>query len=289
MDKYSIHFFRAFATVVALFFFITCVSNKKPWKFSDIHSLDVRVLDTQEWLLSTKNDIRVLNTIMKPQLAYYLKKDFRIYEKLDAPFDKIKTNVRFIDSTHKSMTRLIRKMKKISSDSLDDIPEDTTVSYRRLFNDSRERIKDSKSNYYKNIKKLKKAFKPTKQVLFFIAEECAPYKNSIYDLQYRRKMEQANINRFNRKLNEALFNNPDTFYSKRIIDISKKLESYRIKLDSFEYFLLNMEDLLKKEMGGSVVLIPKKEMPPKFVEKYEKGKKEYVEILKDTRKIIESI
>ena len=274
---------------MALFFFITCASNKKSWKFSDIHSLDVRVLDTQEWLLNTKKDIQVLNTIMRPQLAYYLKKDFRIYEKLDAPFDKIKTNIRFIDSTHKSMTRLIRKMKKTSSDSLDDIPEDTTVSYRRLFNDSRERIKDSKGNYYKNIKKLKKAFKPTKQVLFFIAEECAPYKNSIYDLQYRRKMEQANINRFNRKLNEALFNNPETFYSKKIIDISKKLESYRIKLDSFEYFLLNMEDLLKKEMGGAVVLIPKKEMPPKFVEKYEKGKKEYVEILKDTRKIIESI
>ena len=187
------------------------------------------------------------------------------------------------------MTRLIGKMKKTSSDSLDDIPEDTTVSYRRLFNDSRERIKDSKSNYYKNIKKLKKAFKPTKQVLFFISEECAPYKNSIYDLQYRRKMEQANINRFNRQLNEAIFNNPGTFYSKKIIDISKKLESYRIKLDSFEYFLLNMEDLLKKEMGGSVVLIPKKEMPLKFVEKYEKGKKEYFEILKDIRKIVESI
>lgn len=49
---------------------------------------------------------------MKPQLAYYVKKDFRIYEKLDAPFDKIKTNVRFIDSTYKSMTRLIGKMKK---------------------------------------------------------------------------------------------------------------------------------------------------------------------------------
>ena len=46
-----------------------------------------------------KNDIQVLNTIMRPQFAYYLKKDFRIYEKLDAPFDKIKTNVRFIDST----------------------------------------------------------------------------------------------------------------------------------------------------------------------------------------------
>ena len=288
MDKY-IHFYRAFTIVAALFFFITCAGKTKPWKFNDIQSLDVRVLDTQEWLLKTKKNLQNLNKIMRPQLAYYLKKDFRIYEKLDAPFDNIKTNVRFIDSTYKSMTKLIGKMKKTSSDSLDDFPEDTTVSYRRLFNDSRERIKKSKNNYYKNIKKLKKAFKPTKQVLFFIEEECTIYKNSIYDLQYRRKMEQANIDRFNKKLNKALFNDSGTFYSKRIIDISKKLESYRIKLDSFEYFLLNMEDLLKKEMGGSVVLIPKKEMPPKFVEKYEKGKKEYVEILKDTRKIIELI
>ena len=288
MDKY-IHFYRAFTIVAALFFFITCAGKTKPWKFNDIQSLDVRVLDTQEWLLKTKKNLQNLNKIMRPQLAYYLKKDFRIYEKLDVPFDNIKTNVRFIDSTHKSMTRLIGKMKKTSSDSLDDIPEDTTVSYRRLFNDSRERIKKSKNKYYKNIKKLKKAFKPTKQVLFFIEEECTIYKNSIYDLQYRRKMEQANIDRFNKKLNKALFNDSETFYSKRIIDISKKLESYRIKLDSFEYFLLNMEDLLIKEMGGTVVLIPKKKMPPKFVDKYEKEKKEYVEILKDIRNIVESI
>ena len=289
MDKYIIHFYRAFTIVAALFFFITCAGKTKPWKFNDIQSLDVRVLDTQEWLLKTKKNLQNLNKIMRPQLAYYLKKDFRIYEKLDVPFDNIKTNVRFIDSTHKSMTRLIGKMKKTSSDSLDDIPEDTTVSYRRLFNDSRERIKKSKNKYYKNIKKLKKAFKPTKQVLFFIEEECTIYKNSIYDLQYRRKMEQANIDRFNKKLNKALFNDSETFYSKRIIDISKKLESYRIKLDSFEYFLLNMEDLLIKEMGGTVVLIPKKKMPPKFVDKYEKEKKEYVEILKDIRNIVESI
>ena len=289
MDKYVIYFFRVFTIVVALFFFINCAGKTKPWKFNDIQSLDVRVLDTEEWLLKTKKNVQDLSTIMRPQLAYYSKKNNQIYKKLDAPFDKIKTNVQFIDSTYKSMKRVIGKMKKTSSDSLDDTPEDTTVSYRRLFNDSRERIKKSKNNYYKNIKKLKKAFKPTKQVLFFVEEECASYKNSIYDLQYRRKLEQANINRFNRELNEALFKDSESFYSKRIIDISKKLESYRIKLDYFEYFLLNMEGLLKKEMGGSVVLIPKKEMPPKFVEKYEKGKKEYVEILKDTRKIIESI
>ena len=105
------------------------------------------------------------------------------------------------------MTRLIGKMKKTSSDSLDDIPEDTTVSYRRLFNDSRERIKDSKGNYYKNIKKLKKRLN-LQNKSYFLLKRNALHKNSIYDLQYRRKMEQANINRFNRKLNEALFNNP---------------------------------------------------------------------------------
>ena len=74
---------------------------------------------------------------MRPQLSYYLKKDFRIYEKLDNPYESMKLEVRYIDSTYKSMFQLVRKMKKTSSDSLDDIPEDTTISYRELVEDSR--------------------------------------------------------------------------------------------------------------------------------------------------------
>ena len=50
-----------------------------------------------------------------------------------------------------------------------------------------------------------------------------------------------------------------------------------------------MEEILIEEMGGSVVLIPKKHMPPKFVQRYNKGKKEYLEILEETRKLIDSI
>ena len=127
-------------------------------------------------------------------------------------------------------------MKTKASYSLDDIPKNNSISYRDLFNDSRERIKESMDSYRKNIKKLKKTFKSTKQVLFFVEEECLEYKNSIYDLQYRRNLGQENIDRFNQKLNEAIFDDTNSSRSKKIIDISKTLESNRLKLDSFENF-----------------------------------------------------
>ena len=144
-------------------------------------------------------------------------------------------------------------------------------------------------SYRKNIKKLKKTFKSTKQVLFFVEEECLEYKSSLYDLQYRRTLEQENIDRFNQKLNEAIFNDTNSSRSKKIIDISKTLESNRLKLDSFENFLTNMEKVLMKELGGSVVLIPKKNMHTQLGERFKTGKNEYIQILKDSRKLIESL
>lgn len=287
MAKFILCYFRVFTIVGTLFFFISCAGKTKTWNFNDIHSLDVRILDTKEWLVKTKLELKDLNKIMRPQLSYYLKKDFRIYEKLDNPYESMKLEVRYIDSTYKSMFQLVRKMKKASSDSLDDIPEDTTISYRELVEDSRKRIKKRQNNYHKNIKKLKKVFKSTKQILFFIEEECAPLKNSIYELQYRRRIEQGNIDRFNEKLNQALLIDPTSLYSKHIIETSKTFETYRVKLESFEKFLINMEDIASKELGGFVVLIPKKKMPPQFIEQYKKGKKEYIEILKDIRKVTE--
>lgn len=281
--------FRVVTSVATLFFFITCTTKTKTWKFDDVHSLDVRLLENREWLQKTKLDLKNLNKLMQPQLNYYLKKDFRIHKKLKKAYDGMKIDVRYIDSTYKSMSKLLRKMKSTSSDSLDDFPKDTSVSYRNLFSDSREMIKKRMKSYKKNIKKLKKAFKSTKQILVFVEEECLPFKKSIYELQYRRKLEEKNIERFNKKLNVAFFNNSNSLNDINIISISKKLESYKSKLNSFENFLINMEEILIEEMGGSVVLIPKKNMPPKFVQRYNKGKKEYLEILEETRKLIDSI
>ncbi|MBA65531.1 MAG: hypothetical protein CMG55_07000 [Candidatus Marinimicrobia bacterium] len=281
--------FRIFTLVGILFFFMNCLGKTKPFKFNDIQSLDVRILDTKEWRLKVKKEMKDLNKIMRPQLKYYLKKDFRIYEKLDSPYESIKLSVSNIDSLYKDIYSLVRRMKKTGSDSLDDVPKDTTVSYRFLIQSKRESIKDQQGDYYKNIKKLKKAFKSTKQILMYIEDECKPLKQSIYELQYRRKLEKENIDRFNEKLNHALFIEPGSLYSNRIIEVSKTFESYRVKLESFEKFLLNIESIASKELGGTVVLIPKKQMPPQFVKRYKNGKKEYMEILKEIRKVSESI
>ena len=106
---------------------------------------------------------------------------------------------------------------------------------------------------------------------------------------FRRNLGQENIDRFNQKLNKAIFDDTNSSRSKKIIDISKTLESNRLKLDSFENFLINMEKVLMKELGGSVVLIPKKNMPTQLEERFKTGKNEYIQILKDSRKLIESL
>ena len=52
---------------------------------------------------------------------------------------------KIFDSTYKSIFKLLTKMKNTRSDSLDDFPKDTSISYRKLFDDSRERIKKKKA------------------------------------------------------------------------------------------------------------------------------------------------
>ena len=69
---------------------------------------------------------------MRPQLNYYKKKDFRVYKKLNKSYEIVKNDVRNIDSTYKSISKLLTKMKNTRSDSLDDFPKDTSISYRNL-------------------------------------------------------------------------------------------------------------------------------------------------------------
>ena len=47
---------------------------------------------------------------MRPQLNYYKKKDFRVYKKLNKSYEKVKNDVRNIDSTYKSISKLLIKI-----------------------------------------------------------------------------------------------------------------------------------------------------------------------------------
>ena len=289
MIRIPIIVIRVFALAGALFLFIDCAGRIKPWKFKDIYSLDVRVLDTKEWSAKVKRDMKDLDSIMRKELKYYIDKDLRIYERLEPNYEKMKISVSEIDSISNDVFSLYDKLKNTPRDSLDSVYRDTTVSYRKIIESQSRGIQKAQREYLKSLDKLKKGFKKDRKRLVFIEDEYMPLRETLYDIKYKRDELQPDIERFNQKLNKALFDNDRSQYSREIIRLSKRLESYRVKMDKFEDFLLNIGKVAHDESGGHVILTSSKIKPMKYIIRYNKGLEEYLEILSDIQKISESI
>ena len=289
MIRIPIIVIRVFALAGALFLFIDCAGRIKPWKFQDIYSLDVRVLDTKEWSAKVKRDMKDLDNIMRKELKYYIDKDLRIYERLEPNYEKMKISVSEIDSISNDVFSLYDKLKNTPRDSLDSVYRDTTVSYRKIIESQSRGIQKAQREYLKSLDKLKKGFKKDRKRLVFIEDEYMPLRETLYDIKYKRDVLQPDIERFNQKLNKALFDNDRSQYSREIIRLSKRLESYRVKMDKFEDFLLNIGKVAHDESGGHVILTSSKIKPMKYIIRYNKGLEEYLEILSDIQKISESI
>lgn len=289
MIRIPIIVIRVFALAGALFLFIDCAGRIKPWKFKDIYSLDVRVLDTKEWSAKVKRDMKDLDNIMRKELKYYIDKDLRIYERLEPNYEKMKISVSEIDSISNDVFSLYDKLKNTPRDSLDSNYRDTTVSYRKIIESQSRGIQKAQREYLKSLDKLKKGFKKDRKRLVFIEDEYMPLRETLYDIKYKRDALQPDIERFNQKLNKALFDNDRSQYSREIIRLSKRLESYRVKMDKFEDFLLNIGKVAHDESGGHVILTSSKIKPMKYIIRYNKGLEEYLEILSDIQKISESI
>ena len=289
MIRIPIIVIRVFALAGALFLFIDCAGRIKPWKFKDIYSLDVRVLDTKEWSAKVKRDMKDLDSIMRKELKYYIDKDLRIYERLEPNYEKMKISVSEIDSISNDVFSLYDKLKNTPRDSLDSVYRDTTVSYRKIIESQSRGIQKAQREYLKSLDKLKKGFKKDRKRLVFLEDEYMPLRETLYDIKYKRDALQPDIERFNQKLNKALFDNDRSQYSREIIRLSKRLESYRVKMDKFEDFLLNIGKVAHDESGGHVILTSSKIKPMKYIIRYNKGLEEYLEILSDIQKISESI
>ena len=289
MIRIPIIVIRVFALAGALFLFIDCAGRIKPWKFQDIYSLDVRVLDTKEWSAKVKRDMKDLDSIMRKELKYYIDKDLRIYERLEPNYEKMKISVSEIDSISNDVFSLYDKLKNTPRDSLDSVYRDTTVSYRKIIESQSRGIQKAQREYLKSLDKLKKGFKKDRKRLVFIEDEYMPLRETLYDIKYKRDALQPDIERFNQKLNKALFDNDRSQYSREIIRLSKRLESYRVKMDKFEDFLLNIGKVAHDESGGHVILTSSKIKPMKYIIRYNNELEEYLEILSDIQKISESI
>ena len=289
MIRIPIIVIRVFALAGALFLFIDCAGRIKPWKFQDIYSLDVRVLDTKEWSAKVKRDMKDLDSIMRKELKYYIDKDLRIYERLEPNYEKMKISVSEIDSISNDVFSLYDKLKNTPRDSLDSVYRDTTVSYRKIIESQSRGIQKAQREYLKSLDKLKKGFKKDRKRLVFIEDEYMPLRETLYDIKYKRDALQPDIERFNQKLNKALFDNDRSQYSREIIRLSKRLESYSVKMDKFEDFLFNIGKVAHDESGGHVILTSSKIKPMKYIIRYNNGLEEYLEILSDIQKISESI
>ena len=289
MIRIPIIVIRVFALAGALFLFIDCAGRIKPWKFKDIYSLDVRVLDTKEWSAKVKRDMKDLDNIMRKELKYYIDKDLRIYERLEPNYEKMKISVSEIDSISNDVFSLYDKLKNTPRDSLDSVYRDTTVSYRKIIESQSRGIQKAQREYLKSLDKLKKGFKKDRKRLVFIEDEYMPLRETLYDIKYKRDALQPDIERFNQKLNKALFDNDRSQYSREIIRLSKRLESYRVKMDKFEDFLLNIGKVAHDESGGHVILTSSKIKPMKYIIRYNNELEEYLEILSVIQKISESI
>ena len=282
-------FNRVFAIAGTLFLFSGCAGRVKPWKLQDVYTVDVRIMDTRQWSKTVNRDLKELDQIMKRELRYYLDNDFRIYEKLEPKYTMMETSIFTVDSVTKELIKIIKKLKRSKSADLDSIYPKTKLAYRTSIREKSVEIQKAQRKYSKGKEGLNKGFKKVKKQIIYLDEISIPLKKTIYGLRYKRELLQPHLDYFNKVLNESLFEHPGTDYSNNIVMIAKKLEEYRIELNDFEKFVANIDILARKEAGANVIIKAKKYEPMDYVIRYEEGKDNYLAILKEMRKYIESI
>ena len=230
-----------------------------------------------------------LDKIMVNELRYYLDNDLRIYERLELSYNLLQSSITDADSLTQELIHIVQSMKELSSAGLDSIANDTSGTYRKIIRSKSKEIQKVQREYYKSREALNKGFRKVRKKLVFVEEESAPLKETLYKIKYRRDALQPHIKHFNSVLNQALFENPESLYSKRITELSKKFESYRVTMDEYEEFIYNINDIAREEAGGYVMLTSRKGKPMDYIIRYEEGLDEYYIILDDIRKISESL
>ena len=266
-----------------------CAGRVKPWKFQDTPALDVRILDAQQWSKKVSRDIKDLDRIMKRELRFYLDRDLRIYESIEPGYEEMKASLTIIDSVINNIVQLYANLKKSPEDSLGSVPDDSKSSYREIIESSSKDIQTAKKAYRNGIKDLKKGFGKDRKKLVFIQDEYIHYKKTLHDIKYKREELKPDLERFNKKLNKALFEDDGSSYARNIRKISKQIESHEGKLDVYEKFLSNLDGIILKEAGAHVILKPSKDKPLKFMLRHKKGLRNYLDTLESIRKDLDSI
>ena len=143
--------FRVLVVIGTLFFFVDCAGRVKSWKFYDSQSLEVRVLNTRDWLDGVKEVMKDLDIIMNKEIRYYLDRDMRIYDRIEPNYEAMEVSINTIDSVLLRITSVHNLMKNTPGDSLQSVPEDSSVTYSAMIKSSSKDIALAIKAYKKSL------------------------------------------------------------------------------------------------------------------------------------------
>ena len=290
--------------------FFSCSSRiPSSWALRDIHSLDANIMNTKQWLKIEKSNYKYLEKLMKNELIYYRKNDFRVYQNLDKEMESINKCLNKIKSNLSKQVKLAIKIKKRPSLGVFDNGQnqkkkglfgkkDEGIS---TFNKSEKAVKlihsleknsvvilENQSNYSLSLDRLVTIFKKKKYRLVFIKDQVGQWNRQLKDLMHDRERLIPTLDNFNLILSEALFKSAESNYANNIINLSKRIERYNDQMDRFESYVNNLESIAGKQVKGLVYLIKEGE-EKKYEKKYRKDLANYQNILKEIPKLIESV
>ena len=294
-----------------LFLFFNCSSQiPSSWVLRDIQSLDVKIMNTKQWLKTEKSNYKYLNKVMRSELSFYRKNDFRVFQDLNREMELINKCLEKVKSSLSKQMKLATKIKKRPSLGVFDGKQsqqkkNSLFSKKKnnlsIVNKSDKAIKviksleknsililESQSDYTSSIESLTAALKKKRSRLVFIRKQVIQWNQQLKELIHVREKLVPTIDNFNLILSEALFKSAESSYAKNIIDLSKLIEKYNDEMDSFESYVKNIESIAGKQVKGLVYIIKDTE-EKNYEKKYKKGLTNYQNILKEIPKLINSV
>lgn len=302
---------RVSIIIGTLFLFFNCSSRiPSSWVLRDIQSLDAKIMNTKQWLKTEKSNYKYLNKVMRNELSFYRKNDFRVFQDLDREMELLNKCLDKVKSSLNKQVKLATKIKKRPSLGVFD-GKQSQQKKKSLFSKKKNNISivnksdkaikviksleknsisilESQSDYINSIESLSSIFEKKKSRLVFIREQVKEWNEKLKELIHDREKLVPTIDNFNLILSEALFKSAESSYAKNIIDLSRRIERYNDEMDRFESYVKNLESIAGKQVKGLVYIIKENE-EKNYEKKYKKDLTNYQNILKEIPKLINSV
>lgn len=284
-------FFRVLALSGTLFLFIDCSGRAKSWRVLDRHSLDVKIFETSEWLEKRKTEYPFVDDLIRNQLKIFIDSDMRNYDRLDPLYILYKESLNEIDTILNEFDKIAESLPLNSSELtlIESNKKENKTSIKNEIAIKSKRIEKSKKNLYLSINKINKVLKKEKKKLVFILNEMESYKITLFRLRYKRSQLDIKLQKFNKLANSAFFTTPNSYYSKQVQKVSKKIEVYIKSLNEYEDFLANIKSIALNEIGAPVYMEHRKQKEKDYKTRYKIDYKNYLNTLIEIERLLDSI